>query len=528
MGWPEFKAPEVATVVRWILRAVLVCFLAWLVKGRSQQEEEEEQPEEEADASYRRNGNGGVKPRGQRGGGNNINSRYARQTGRDPYAQQAVRQRRPMTSESTDFDAVISKMSKPKDMWEVRKTDTGEAPQIHKRHSSGDVGESVTKVPSSKEIGRPEISQPSQRKENKQEDANSLLKKTMLHGHTRPVTFITWNRDCNLLFTSAKDKQVCVWSFPDGECLGSYVGHQGAVWACSVTSDSSWLVTSGADRLVIVWEARTSRELARMELPGVARFVEWASAGTQDDTSRTERFVTAHNKFGSHPPALTVWQFDGTNIEEQMRVSTLPTPATQVRWGKDDLVLASSHENGELIFWQAADGAEVRRIKAHDALLSKFDFSADRELVATVSTDMKVKVWDLGQGSEGTLLYHIETDRPLNTVALGPLTRAVAVGAPSGRPGVCTVIAAGGQDIRDVALSKGTSDEFDSKMFRLGMDDAFPSELQADGAAKGHFGPVHTLAFTVDGSAMASGSEDGCIRLHLFDPSILAAKEASQ
>lgn len=261
-----------------------------------------------------------------------------------------------------------------------------------------------------------------------------------------------------------------------------------------------------------------------MELPGVARFVEWASASARDASPDSERFVTAHNRFGSHPASLTVWQFDGTSIEQQIRISTLPTPATQVRWGKDNQLLASSHENGELIFWQANDGTEVRRLKAHDSLLSKFDFSSDGQLVATASTDMKVKVWDLGPGCEGTLLYQAETDRPLNAVMLGPLTRDAAVSAASERPEKCTVIAAGGQDIRDVALSNSTSDQFNTLLFRLGTDSNVPSTLQPDGEAKGHFGPVHTLAFASDGLAMASGSEDGCVRLHVFDAAALAAR----
>ena len=79
------------------------------------------------------------------------------------------------------------------------------------------------------------------------------------------------------------------------------------------------------------------------------------------------------------------------------------------------------HEfSGELIFWRADTGAEVKRLKArgtnlhpivppldrsdvetcwpkaHDAGISKFDFNDDRELVATVShVKSSVAFWDL-------------------------------------------------------------------------------------------------------------------------------------
>lgn len=507
---PEFKAPEVATVIRWLLRVILVAFLAWVVRRSPEQEEEEiEQEVEESEHAKR-----AAALKSARTPPSSARLRQPPQRREMPY-QSVPRQRRPVNSESVDFDAIIDKMSKPKDMWEVRK---GEGPpQIIKRHSSSELGEdgaTTTSAPSGRFSKEP-------RKKKEEEsrllqDGNSLLKKGVLHGHQRPVTFITWNRDGNLIFTCSKDKRVCVWSFPDGECLGSYEGHSGAVWACSVTADSSWLVTSGADSKVLVWEARSARELARIELPGVVRSVEWADGGTNGtNASKCERFVTAHNRFSSHPAALTIYRFDGTTIEELLRMSNLPTSATQVRWA-DDRVIASAHENGELIFWQAESGSEIRRIQAHSAAVTKFDFSSDHEMVATASTDMKVKVWDLAEGSEGKMLFHAETDRPLNAVALNAVTRSAAIDPPDKAGLRCFAIVAGGQDVRDVAITSGSSDQFDTLLFRIDHSAELPSNLQAEGSSKGHFGPVHTLACTADGTAMASGSEDGCVRLHMF------------
>mmetsp|Transcript_99011 Transcript_99011/g.295767 ORF Transcript_99011/g.295767 Transcript_99011/m.295767 type:complete len:518 (+) Transcript_99011:126-1679(+) len=498
----DLQKPEVTTVIRWLLRVVLVVFLAWLVRRRPEEEEEEE-----VEQSPIRRTSSGVKTR--------TATPRRLQPRRDPYPPTLRHRRTP--GEPVDFDAVIDKISKPKEMWEVRRD--GVAPQISRREKPQEAEAPVPPISG----GRPPLALAPRTVD---KASAREAKSNTLHGHERPVTFITWNRDCNLLFTCGKDKIVNVWNFPDGECLGSYGGHSGAVWACSVTVDSRWLVTSGADRLVIVWEARTSRELARVELPGVVRFVEWAGAGSGSNAA-TERFATCHNRFGAHPPAVTVWRFDGSAIEELLRIANLPTAATQVRWGRGDYFVVSAHDNGELVFWRADTGAEVRRLKAHEASISKFDFSSDRELVATASHDKSLRVWDLGKGSEWKLLYKADTDRPLNAVALGPLTRAVAAGAPGQRPGRCSVIAAGGQDVRDVAATSSATDQFGTLLFRLGATESFPSQLQADGVTKGHFGPVHTLAFARDGSAIASGSEDGCVRLHIFEPNQSAAPVAN-
>ncbi|CAL1148206.1 unnamed protein product [Cladocopium goreaui] len=149
--------------------------------------------------------------------------------------------------------------AKPKEMWQPRRN--GE-PLVLKKQDETDGGPAERVAASASRSAR-----------------DGRDQGPTLHGHERPVTFLTFNSESNLLFSCGKDKIVCVWSFPDGELLGSYKGHNGAVWSCSATFDSRWLVTCGADRLVIVWEARTSRELARVELPGVVRCVEWAGAG---------------------------------------------------------------------------------------------------------------------------------------------------------------------------------------------------------------------------------------------------------
>lgn len=541
----EFQKPEATTIIRWLLRVILVVFLAWLVRRKPEEEEEDEVDED--DKNPRRTNSGNVRPRqavGRDANGRTIARLQPRARENAYPASSTVRQRRPQ-GDAVDFDSVINKMSKPKDMWQVRKN--GEGPLILRSDRSQDLDDNGSTATGSRGLssgvasdgaagsasgsGRAAGRQPL----NLQAPKAAAVKENSLHGHERPVTCVTWNRDCNLIFTCGKDKIVCVWSFPEGDQLGSYVGHQGAVWASSVTVDSRWLVSSGADRLVIVWEARTSRELARIELPGVVRFVEWAGGGSAEPPSNppaSERFVACYNKFGSKPPALGVYTFDSSEesptdaIKEVLIIDKLPTAASIVKWGRGDEFVVSCHDSGELCFWRADTGEEFRRLKAHDASISKFDFSSDRELVATASSDKSVRVWDLGEGSEWRMIYSADTDRPLNAVALGPMKRSDFVGAPDERPGRCSVIAAGGQDARDVTTCSSTTEQFGTLMFKLGTAETLPCELQADGVTKGHFGPVHTLAFARNGAAIASGSEDGCVRLHLFEPRGATPKEA--
>ena len=57
-----------------------------------------------------------------------------------------------------------------------------------------------------------------------------------MKGHERPLTFLKYNRDGDLLFSCAKDHTPTVWFADNGERLGTYRGHNGAVWSCDVSS----------------------------------------------------------------------------------------------------------------------------------------------------------------------------------------------------------------------------------------------------------------------------------------------------
>lgn len=496
----ELKIPEAATVVRWVLRLTLVVFLLWLARRKTENDDEDGEDDDDTDD---RKGKGKGFGKGSRMPGRtspaNAQLRNRVQQGRGDGLSQ-------------NFDDVIARMSKPKNMWEAQK---GGTPQILKQPPAP-----AAVAPSGRAAVLPGSRSPAAQAKR--------TKENVFHGHERPVTFITLNRDGNLLFTCGKDKLVLVWSFPDGDCLGKYQGHNGALWACSVTRDSKWLVTCGADRLVIVWEARTSLQLTKVELPGVAKFVEWAGGMGEGETAETEKFVTCHNRFAKNPASLTVWTFDGTEATKGLDISleNCSGVPNQVRWGKDDATLVSCHDNGEIIFWSSTDGSKQRQLQAHEASLSKFDFSTDRSILATCSVDMSVKLWDLSLGNDEPI-FSIKSDRPLNGVSLRPMSREQFLKRPPTME--CCAIAGGGQDPRDVAISGSTSEQFETLCYSLGSGTA-PEQgvaaLEVLTAMKGHFGPIHTLTWSSDGSAFASGSEDGCVRVH-FTASVSSDYAAS-
>eukprot|EP00927_Polykrikos_kofoidii_P009013 TRINITY_DN1374_c0_g1_i1.p1 TRINITY_DN1374_c0_g1~~TRINITY_DN1374_c0_g1_i1.p1 ORF type:complete len:473 (+),score=124.11 TRINITY_DN1374_c0_g1_i1:206-1624(+) len=142
MAFFELAKPEVTTIVRWLLRVVLVLFLAWLVRKRPEEEEEGEDEGQACEGRRHpnakpRSASGGIRePRNSGGrtsqqqqqsaqyGGGGSREQHQRPQSRE-YPNANLRQRQPQRvmgqDGSLDFDAVIEKISKPQEMWSVRK-----------------------------------------------------------------------------------------------------------------------------------------------------------------------------------------------------------------------------------------------------------------------------------------------------------------------------------------------------------------------------------------------------------------------
>jgi translation initiation factor 3 subunit I len=81
----------------------------------------------------------------------------------------------------------------------------------------------------------------------------------LLQGHERAITQIKYNREGDLLFSAAKDKTPNVWFSLNGERLGTYVGHNGAIWCIDIDWQTINFMSGSADATCKIWDARTSQ-----------------------------------------------------------------------------------------------------------------------------------------------------------------------------------------------------------------------------------------------------------------------------
>lgn len=313
----------------------------------------------------------------------------------------------------------------------------------------------------------------------------------MLHGHERSITKIKYNREGDLLFSSAKDATPNVWFSLNGERLGSFVGHNGAVWTLDVNWDTSNLLTGSADNTCRIWDCETGTQLHELSTRSAVRSCGYSYSGNLIS-------FTTDQAMG-YPSEMFIYDIRDpsqiANNDPMLTVAMGTSKALQSIWSQYDDVIVTGHDNGDIMQWEVKSGELLRKVnpKAHSKTINDLQLSRDGSMLISASRDHTARLYDT-RTLEHKKTY--KTDRPVNSAAVSPLKHHVVLG--------------GGQEAMDVTTTSTRIGKFDAKFYHLVFEEEF-------GRIKGHFGPINSVEFHPDGSGYCSGGEDGYIRLHVFD-----------
>ncbi|KVH89880.1 eukaryotic translation initiation factor 3 subunit I-like [Cynara cardunculus var. scolymus] len=319
------------------------------------------------------------------------------------------------------------------------------------------------------------------------------MRPILMKGHERPLTFLKYNRDGDLLFSCAKDHMPTVWFADNGERLGTYRGHNGAVWCCDVSRDSSRLITGSADQSAKLWDVQSGTQLFTFSFDSPARAVDFA-VGDKLAVITTDPFMGLSSAI--HVKCIAA------DPDDQVGDSVLVLKGPQGRinravWGPLNKTIISAGEDAVVRIWDTETGKllqENDKEVGHKKTVTSLAKATDGSHFLTGSLDKSAKLWDI---RSLTLIKTYFTERPVNAVAMSPLLNHVVLG--------------GGQDASAVTTTDHRAGKFEAKFY----DKILQEEI---GGVKGHFGPINALAFNPDGKSFSSGGEDGYVRLHHFDP----------
>lgn len=255
-------------------------------------------------------------------------------------------------------------------------------------------------------------------------------------GHKGGVEALAFTRDGERLATGGRDSTVRLWRVATGTEIRTFTGHAGTVLVVDCSPDGRRLASEGQDATIRIWDVESGDEVKRLK--------GHASNGTSNLKYSPDGALLA--SVGADF-AIRLWDPDSGNEIKQLKGPTVDSESLD--FSRDGKRLAAISDDGKLWVWDVATGKELVRVQAHsgnaktvgicvrvspDGTLatggadgtirfwdtdgkplrtarghsgsgttnnvSELSFSADGSMLASVSHDGTVRLWDVATGFE--------------------------------------------------------------------------------------------------------------------------------
>ena len=247
-------------------------------------------------------------------------------------------------------------------------------------------------------------------------------------GGSSPITDLQISPDGTFAAVVHEDGILEVWSFVTAERLATEAVHAGAIRSVAFSADGTRIATCGSDRAIGIWDARSGKQMGRLE---VSRDIGAIALSPDGQFVATGTFQD--NPFVGKDTAIRIRETDGGNVAHVLTGHS--EPARHLRFSKDGTMLVSASNDKSIRVWDVARGKSKQVIGAKLDFLPDLELSPDSRLVATVEPEARaIRLWDTNTGrhvrrlpcSQGKIL-DISFARDGRTVAAVTTTRWVIV-----------------------------------------------------------------------------------------------------
>ncbi len=331
-----------------------------------------------------------------------------------------------------------------------------------------------------------------------------------VRGHDGPVRGLAFHPQRLEFASGGADGLVRLWRMPQPvKVLGA---HAAAPQCAAVCRDGRWGASGAADQIVRLWDLQAASETARLEghtaaITCVALSAQgnWVASGDASGIIRLWDRAGAKplGTLGAHGAAVTSLAFDpssqrllSTGADGSAKLWRLPyeppealeghiEPVRAVAASRDGSVLASAADDQTVRVWQRGEEPRARAIAWQGAAVTAVDVSEDGRLVVAGNALGQVRVWR----ADGTDVALLQAESgAVASVRFDPRRERVAAASADG-----TV------RIWKLPASREPGQQ--------------PAVLQAERVLAGHEGAATSVAWSPDGTRLATSGADRSVRL---------------
>ena len=331
-------------------------------------------------------------------------------------------------------------------------------------------------------------------------DVEERATKTIFEGHTDMLNGLSIDASGVQFATGGFDRRVNLWDLTQLAEVAPLAGEDGSIGAIAFGADSH-LATAGMDGSVRFWDA--DQPSPRIVGQGHTRWV-------------NELAVTPSGQFAisaSVDGSLRIWELStGRNVGTLMghsagvfSVASGGTPAIVVSGGYDHTVRV----------WDPGSKEMLHTLTGHSEIVLAVGVTSDGKLIASGARDKTVRLWEATGTSLGVVATHQEW---VSAVAFSPDDKSLASASENGEIRVTSVPEREllfsrnlGWPVRDMVFHPDGQ-----RLIVVGREES-AMILSLDGAPDvdfgAHRGAISRVAISPDGATVATGGDDGTLRL---------------
>jgi WD40 repeat protein/class 3 adenylate cyclase len=266
-----------------------------------------------------------------------------------------------------------------------------------------------------------------------------------LEGHGSDVWDVDWSPDGRWIATSSFDNTVRIWDAQTGEVRFTLF-HDGPVTQADWSPDSTRLVTGSS--AATVWEVTEAggEKLLSLSAQDAGAGVQGVAFSPDGDRVMTgDAGITA----------VKVWDVSRAGDAEWANLPGDPDWISSVAFRPSGGEVVASGENGSVAVWDPETGRAIRSFRAHRSprdtdVIGALDISPDGALVATAGSDQTVRVSDAVTGNE---VFSVPLRGFIEELDWSPDGRLLAIAATE--KGVIRIVDRSGAEVAELREESG-------------------------------------------------------------------------
>lgn len=303
-----------------------------------------------------------------------------------------------------------------------------------------------------------------------------------LHGHEHRVEAVAFSPDGLTIASGSSDHTVRLWDGRTGKLLVQPLrGHTDSVMSITFSPDSRLLASASADKTIRIWDRGTGKQIG-LPLDGHDNWVMGVAF------SPSGKMLAS----ASWDNSVRLWNvMTGQQMGEPLKDHT--ADVWSVTFSPDGSRLASAGEDRKIRLWDVLSHQPIGKpLQGHDDAIFSVVFSPDGRLLASASRDRSVRLWNASTGESVGSPFRGHEEL-VHDVVFSPDSQVVA------------------------SASRDNSIRFWAVNERIRADPRqrgrFIGGNQIGEPLRGHRDDVSKLAFSPDGSRLASASWDKTVAI---------------